>query len=92
MYSKELTAVAATVGCALAGVAHDEGSVVNVRAVVRAHVGRAERLAALRHLAGIVVTLHLLGVVDRKIAGVRTGDGVAIQRWYFVHCVSFRAE
>lgn len=49
-------------------------------------------MAALRHLAGIVVTLHLLGVVDRKIAGVRTGDGVAIQRWYFVHCVSFRAE
>ena len=73
-----LTGFAAQVVGAPGGRALDVRSTVHRNEVVGARVERAERFAALGHLARVVEALHLVGILDRNEA-VGAADGVAEQ-------------
>ena len=74
-----LTVVAAQLGGAPGIFAQDRVSTVHRSVVVGARMVRAEVFAALGLLALAVVTLDLVGVVDRSVA-VRAGNRVAVPR------------
>ena len=63
-----LTVVTALVEGAPAVLAHDLLGAVDAGVLVGALVGRAERLAALLLLALVSLALHVLGVLDRRVA------------------------
>ena len=76
-FESRLTFVAAQVGGAPGVLALESVSVVHGSVVVGARVVRAERLTALLFLALAIVTLDLVGAVDRGVS-VGATDGVAV--------------
>ena len=79
----KLTVVAAQVGGAPGVRAQDGVSPMERSVFVWARVLRAECFAALLFLALAVVALHIMGVVDRRVA-VGAGNGVTARRFYVV--------
>lgn len=90
--SKQLTAFAAQFRSAAGMVAQDGSGVYHVVAAVRTRVGRAERVAALGLLAGVLLALHLVGVVDLSIAVWAAGRAAVHGKYFVVSFVCHRAK